>query len=804
MLGRVVVDGVHLALDGAMYRVRGATYGSFIPRFDGQLYPERAVVKQDFATMAEIGLNTVRTYTLPPIDIIEIAEDHGLRLLVGIQYADWRMEPRPGRTARRRVLDAGQRAVDEALESCSGNPNVLAVAVGNEAPADLVRLHGVGAVTEVLGDLIGRIHDADPDLPVTYVNFPTTEFLPIEGQDIVCFNVFLERPAAMRRYLRHLRVLAGDRPLVISELGLAADLHGADAQAEALDWQLRLVDETGCAGATVFSWTDEWGVDGESVDGWGFGMTDAERSPKPALAVAHRWATSPLREARPEWPSVTVVICAYNEEATLAECLASVARCDYPRLEVIVCDDGSTDRTAEIVSRFPFRLLRLPHRGLSVARNAGLAAASSDIVAYLDADAACHAEWPYHLALSLDDPGVVATGGPNLPFETSPFVERAVAQAPGGPVEVLVSDDRAEHVPGCNMAFQREQLLAIGGFDEAYTAAGDDVDVCWKLLDRGGEIAFTPAAQVRHHRRRTVRGYLGQQRGYGRAERMLSGAHPHRFNRLGQARWSGAIYGGTPLFPRLLRPVVYHGYMGLAPFQSVTRRPAEMASVWVSALLPLSLALPVAGVLLAPISAWWLLLVAAPIVAAAGYALGVALWTAPPRREPRRAALRLLIGLLHALQPFARTWGRLRGKPLPPVAPQAGTWSGDRAEWLQGLMRHLSAHHCRVRPAHPHQSWDLAIAAGPFLMARLTTAVLWHWEPAAALTLRPRFLLLPVAAGLMLATTRSAALALVAALALAVALTSEGFLLRSRLRTALRATTPPAAGSRGGTGAIDE
>jgi hypothetical protein len=52
---------------------------------------------------------------------------------------------------------------------------------------------------------------------------------------------------------------------------------------------------------------------------------------------------------------------------------------------------------------------------------------------------------------------------------------------------------------------------------------------------------------------------------------MLTGAHPQRFNRLGQARWSGFIYGGASILPSLLRPVVYHGYLGSAPFQPVAR-----------------------------------------------------------------------------------------------------------------------------------------------------------------------------------------------------------------------------------------
>ncbi len=78
---------------------------------------------------------------------------------------------------------------------------------------------------------------------------------------------------------------------------------------------------------------------------------------------------------------------------------------------------------------------------------------------------------------------------------------------------MLIGDDRAEHVAGYNMAFRRDRLREMGGFDAVYTAAGDDVDVCWKLLDAGHEIRFSAAAQVFHRRRGTVGGYLRQQRG---------------------------------------------------------------------------------------------------------------------------------------------------------------------------------------------------------------------------------------------------------------------------------------------------
>ncbi len=788
---RVHTIGKHLCLDRERFVVRGVTYGSFRARADGHPFPEPHTVRADFAAIAASGLNTVRIYELPPPDVLEAASEHDMRLIVGLDYADWRTERTPGRASRQRIRSAGRRAVDQTMESCSGRSEVLAISVGNEVPADLVRVHGIRHVEDILSELADAVHDADPNALVTYSNYPTTEYLVVRGLDICSFNVFLDQPATFTRYLRHLQVVSGYKPLLITELGLAAEVHGEQAQAELLEQQLRAIDEVGCAGATVFSWTDDWSVAGNAVEGWGFGLTDAGRTPKPALHTVGVWANRGLKDLRPAWPRVSVVVCAYNEQATIEECLTSLEQCDYPDLEVIVCDDGSVDRTLELCRRFPFRILELEHGGLSRARNAGIHASSGDIVAFLDADAACHAQWPWFLVLSFDDPAVGASGGPNLPVLTAGLVERGVALSPGAPTEVLVADDRAEHVAGCNMAFRREDILGIGGFNPSYTAAGDDVDVCWKLLDAGREIAFSPAAQVMHHRRGTARGYLRQQRGYGRAEKLLSGAHRHRFNSLGQARWSGFIYGNVGLLPKLLRPVVYHGYQGHAPFQSVKRHRAESAATWAAVLLPFSVPIAILGLVLGLFSPWFLLLPVFVIGWCAAYVAAMGISAPVDRREPQPVRLRCLVGTLHLLQPFVRTWGRLRGaraEPEPGTA-QAPCWVGDRRDWLLALQVTLQAAGLKVSIGRPEDRWDLRVTSRGLARARITTAVSWRWIPHSSVSVRPTWQAAVLASLLPLALLRSPALLAGCAVGLVSLVAAQYLRLDRKVDAALRATT---------------
>jgi glycosyltransferase involved in cell wall biosynthesis len=96
---------------------------------------------------------------------------------------------------------------------------------------------------------------------------------------------------------------------------------------------------------------------------------------------------SEVPPARSEQTLVSVIIPAYNAAPFLAEAIESVERQQYPRTEIVVVDDGSTDNTAEIATRFSsVRYIRQPNRGIAAARNAGVLAASGTLLAFLDAD----------------------------------------------------------------------------------------------------------------------------------------------------------------------------------------------------------------------------------------------------------------------------------------------------------------------------------------------------------------------------------------------------------------------------------
>jgi hypothetical protein len=472
------------------------TYGTFRPSADGALFPAPAIVRRDFAQIAAAGFNAVRTYTAPSPWLLDVAADYGLRVLAGL----WWPQHVTFLDDRRRARSI-ERALRSTVRQYADHPALLALSIGNEIPAPIVRWHGAPAIERHLRSLYDAAKEIDPGALVTYVNYPTTEYLDLPFLDFVCFNVYLEQRARLAAYLARLHNIAGDRPLLMGEIGLDSLRNGEAVQARSLEGQLASIFAGGVAGAFVFAWTDEWHCGGVDIEDWAFGLTRRDRTPKAALgAVRDTLAELPCPKDA-EWPMISAVVCSYNGSRTIRDTLEWLGRLEYPSYEVIVVNDGSTDATPDIAREFGVRVISTPNRGLSHARNIGLAAAAGEIVAYIDDDAYPDPHWFTYLAqafMSTDHAGI---GGPNIPPPGDGPFAACVANAPGGPIHVLLSDDVAEHIPGCNMAFRKDRLQAIGGFDPQFRRAGDDVDVCWRLQAQGWTLGFSAPAMVWHHRR---------------------------------------------------------------------------------------------------------------------------------------------------------------------------------------------------------------------------------------------------------------------------------------------------------------
>jgi GT2 family glycosyltransferase len=742
-VGRPRVAGKFLQLEDEKLWVRGVTYGTFRSGGRGHQLGSPHVVSADFEAMAAHGFNAVRTYTPPPRWLLDQAQEHGLRVMVGLPW-EQHVTFLDDRLRRRDI----ERRVRQGVRACAGHPAVLCYAVGNEIPAGIVRWHGPRRVEAFIERLADAARDEDPGSLATYVNFPSTEYLEPEGLDLVCYNVYLESQGRLEAYLARLQNIAGDRPLLMGEIGLDSRRHGEEAQGRVLEWQVRAAFAAGCAGAFVFAWTDEWHRGGHDIEDWDFGLTRRDRRPKPALArVRAALGEVPVRAPR-RWPSISVVVCSYNGAATIGDCLDGLQRLQYPDYEVIVINDGSTDATARIAHAHGVRVISTPNHGLSAARNLGLMAARGEIVAYTDDDARPDPHWLTYLAETFLRTDCAGVGGPNIAPPGDGFIADCVANAPGGPVHVLLSDRVAEHIPGCNMAFRRAALEAIGGFDPRFRAAGDDVDICWRIQESGGTLGFHAGAMVWHHRRNSLRAYWRQQIGYGRAEALLEQKWPEKYNAAGHVAWAGRLYGkGLAETLGSGRTRIYHGVWGSALFQRMYHRaPGTLAALplmpeWYLFVLILGI-LGALGVVWGPLRLVWPLLAAAvglPVLQAARAARRARFFSAPQTRRERARRIGLTAAL-HLIQPAARLVGRLRHGLTPwryasgarlaaPLVRRLRVWSETwlaPEEWLRTAEGDLRTDGQRVARGSEWDRWDLEVCGGLLGGARLRMAVEEH------------------------------------------------------------------------------
>ena len=674
--GRAQVDGKFLEVDGRRVLIKGVAYGTFAPDSEGAQFPSAERIAQDFSLMAAAGINTVRTYTPPSPALLDQARQHGLGVMIGLAWPQHIPFLDDTRLTRRIKQDAVK-----TVRRLAEHPAALLFALGNEIPAGIVRWHGHRRIERFLRELYLDVKAAAPGSLLTYVNFPPTEHLDLDVFDVFSYNVYLHRETELRGYLARLQHLAGARPLLLAEAGGDSLREGLEGQACITATHLRTAFAEGACGAVAYSWTDEWWRGGRAVDDWAFGLVDEVRRRKPALAAVQEvFASAPFPSSdRVKWPKVSVVVCAYSAADTIAECLTSLDKLTYPDMEVIVVDDGSRDATGDIARGYSgVRVVELTNGGLSTARNAGLAAATGEIIAYTDADVRVDPDWLNYLVQPLLTSDVAGVGGPNVVPADDPWVSQCVARAPGGPTHVMLDDRIAEHVPGCNMAFRRDALLAVDGFNPVYVRAGDDVDICWRLQAKKLDIGFAPSALVWHHRRASVRSYWRQQVGYGEGEAWLDAHHPEKFLG-GRMVWRGHIYSPLPFLSTAAERRVNTGVWGTAAFPSIYSTQARQwrylphSPAWIAA----SLVLLLIGVFgpLAGMDAAWLPLIAGVFggattlarCALCGWRSNLDGLPAIGRRSMRQSRFlyRGIIAWLHLLQPLARLRGRLRGLSRP-------------------------------------------------------------------------------------------------------------------------------------------
>jgi glycosyltransferase involved in cell wall biosynthesis len=246
---------------------------------------------------------------------------------------------------------------------------------------------------------------------------------------------------------------------------------------------------------------------------------------------------------------LTVVICSLNGAAGVDRCLRALAgQTIRSRLEIVVVDDGSADRTSDVGRLHGARVIRHPvNRGLAAARNSGLVASSAPVVAFLDDDCEPEPEWAQELLAGYAD-GVTGVGGPVIPAAQAGFMSGYLSRNnPLTPLEaslarsgtigyrfllylkrqwVLAEASGARDVyafVGANMSFRKQALADVGRFDERFRFGCEEGDLCLALTSTlpSCRLAFAPGARVVHHFEPTLRDTLRRSRAYGRGSAQL-------------------------------------------------------------------------------------------------------------------------------------------------------------------------------------------------------------------------------------------------------------------------------------------
>ncbi len=221
----------------------------------------------------------------------------------------------------------------------------------------------------------------------------------------------------------------------------------------------------------------------------------------------------------PSLPQATVAICTRDRTEDLEKCLEGLMAMPGETAIVVIDNAPSTEDTRELVARYPtVRYVREPRPGLDNARNTALAAIETEVIAFIDDDAAPDRLWFATLLRNFEDPMVLAATGLTMAMELDSDAQIAFQRVGGFSrgfkrvVHDASSCDpfQAWHAgAGVNMALRRSVVDLVGGFDPALDAgtralAGGDTDLFRRILRKGYRIAYDPQALNWHRHRRSM------------------------------------------------------------------------------------------------------------------------------------------------------------------------------------------------------------------------------------------------------------------------------------------------------------
>jgi glycosyltransferase involved in cell wall biosynthesis len=232
----------------------------------------------------------------------------------------------------------------------------------------------------------------------------------------------------------------------------------------------------------------------------------------------------PLHEKSEYYPKVSVIVPVKNGAAHIGELLDSLMQVEYEKdkLEIIVVDGNSTDKTREIVSEYPVKLLLEERPGLNAARNTGIKNSNGEIIVFTDADCIIPEDWIKKIVENFQDQQVGCVGGNVIGYYDS-FLSRYSDESliPVMRIfrkrEVLTSVKPPQKYPaGCNMALRKDALEKAELFDEGIKYGFDEDELVERICKIGYNMVLDPNVVVKHKHRPVLKELLRQNFSYGR------------------------------------------------------------------------------------------------------------------------------------------------------------------------------------------------------------------------------------------------------------------------------------------------
>ncbi|MFQ5738761.1 MAG: glycosyltransferase [Acidobacteriota bacterium] len=224
-------------------------------------------------------------------------------------------------------------------------------------------------------------------------------------------------------------------------------------------------------------------------------------------------------------PRLSVIIPVRNARGQLERCLKSLSRqrVKGEGYEVIVVDDGSSDGSAEVVSRWNARLIRQDGKGAGAARNRGVREASGEVILFLDADCEAAPQWIQKLVEPIGKDSISGTVG-RFTSEQKHWVARLIQIEFEGRYDRMKGFDRVDFVNTATCGFKR-QVLREHLFDEGFEKL-EDIELSFRLARNGGRIIYVPEATVRHVHPESVWAFMRRKFRYGKVAPALYRRYP--------------------------------------------------------------------------------------------------------------------------------------------------------------------------------------------------------------------------------------------------------------------------------------